>query len=362
MIMKKNLIKSLLILVVTTTFNVSAQNPPLSLPLGIDVKSIPPGDGIRKGGDKEATRFLENAVRENNRERVEKLLKAGASAFVSYEMIDKKQYEIMEIMHRNNPLLIRFSQMIHYACANSDSTMVDFLVNHGACLDLCGNYWETFPDRYWGRFANTPYSWNSDGNLYYTPLDCALRSGKISLIRYITKKYGKRPTVTGVAEYLYNIINADEYNNDNVKKAINELPLLDELLGGNALSQVFNNGVGWISYHATYQYLYGYNSLLVLVVEKLGKYRDWQKGAKAAKFEQLFQIMLDKNVDVNQYSHRCSLLQGYKITANPMSTAMSHSGMIDIIHELKNRGASTKPLPNVRIRDEYKEMIILGEL
>jgi hypothetical protein len=360
---------------------------PLTLPIGIDIKDVPLAgsvgsavynkgiqEGVRKGGDRDATRFLEDAVKNNDIERVRKLLASGASAYVSYDMIDNKQYEIMQLMHENNPLLIRFSQMIHYACANSDSQMVDFLVDHNASLDLCGNYWEKQYDANYGSTAFKRCNWNSDGNLYYTPLDCALRKGNVSLINYVIDKYGKRPTTTGVADYLYDLISADDVKNENVKSVIKMLPSLDQMLGGNALTQVFNKGVCWVR-----DGKYGYNYLLILALDKLGGYKDMGKNSKVEQFEQLFQIMMDNNADVKVFNDKCSILDigiGSNITwfENAMSTSMKHSGMLDIIRILKAKGApmtikatqqgrvGNVPLEKIGIKDEYKEKILTGEL
>ena len=96
--------------------------------------------------NKDATRFLENAVRENNVTKATKFLEAGASAFISYEMIDKKQYEMIDVMHKDNPKLIRYSQLLHHACAKSDAEMIDFLIERGASLDLYGYHVGLFCD------------------------------------------------------------------------------------------------------------------------------------------------------------------------------------------------------------------------
>lgn len=366
----------------------STKYNPLTLPIGIDIKDVPLSgsvgsanynkgiqEGVRKGGDRDATRYLENAVKNNDIERVRKLLASGASAYVSYDMIDNKQYEIMQLMHDNNPLLIRFSQMIHYACANSDSQMVDFLVDHNASLDLCGNYWEKQNDASYGSTAFKRCNWNSDANLYYTPLDCALRKGNVSLINYVIDKYGKRPTIIGVADYLYGLISADDVKNENIKNVIKMLPTLDQMLGGNALTQVFNKGVCWIRNGGKY----GYNYLLILTLDKLGGYKDTGKTAKVEQFEQLFQIMMDNNADVKVFNDKCSILDigiGSEITMfeNTMSTSMMHRDMLDIIKLLKAKGApmtikatqqgrvGNVPLVKIGIRDEYKELILTGEL
>ena len=365
----------------------SAQYKPLSLPIGIDTRNVPLAGskgsqaynngfqaGVRKRGDKDATRYLENAVKENNVERVGKLLDAGASAYVSYDMIDNKQYEIMELMHKNNPQLIRFSQMIHYACANSDNTMVDFLIAHDASLDLCGNYWETYPDNNYGRLAVRRCEWNSDNNLYYTPLDCALRSGNTSIINYVIQKYGKRPTIIGVTDYLYRCICNDKSDNNSVEDAFNRLPELDEYLGGNSLTKVFNTGIGYI-----HRGKYAFKYLLIEAINKMGEYKDASKEKKAAQLENFIKYMIENNTDVKVNTDYCSVLYmgiGDEVTLfeTPMYVAMRHKGMLDIIHLLKAKGASMKikasqkgrtgeiPLEKTSIRDEYKELILTKEL
>ena len=384
----------LLLTFVCFTLCVNAQYGPLSLPLGIDVTGIDKKSVREPSKNEDATRYLEKTVKEDpeNLVKIEKLLNAGASAYVTYEMIDKKQYEVMELMYKNNSKLIRYSQMLHYACANcTDTAMIDFLIGHGASLDLCGSYCERVNGtvlRGVAELSTTPYFWNKDSKYYYTPQDIAYRRGNKTILCYIIKKYKKYPTTVGLADYIYqtlandrkvnrliNLLNGDEdfYNIVNKGKG-NDSKSLAQLL--NTELPTIKGGLNQS---------FGYCNILCRAIERLGVYRNNGNTEVAAKYEELVRLLIDKGAQVNLSVRQIATLQinshgyangyGSGTFNSPMLTAMKYHNMMDIVKLLKAKGApltvqylapgcvlKERNIEGEAILDEYKEAILLGEL
>lgn len=383
---------------------------PMNLKIGIDVRDVPlagsPGStvynrGIQEGvrqpvnsANRDATRFLDKAVEENNVERARKLLEAGASAYINYSMIDRKQYEIMDAMHQNNPKLIRFSQLLHYACAHSDSKMVDFLIERGASLDLCGDYYEAKRDSDWGYLAFQRCEWNSDHNLRFTPQDVAFSYKNTEVLKHIAKKYGKRPTVYGYANYIYGLISTEYNDNKHAEEIMSllesgELMVGDGEVGTNALKEVINT-----PYFAIKRDRYSMKYLLVAVVDYIGRYHKSIGAAKQYKtevdklpvfeakaklLERMLHFLLDNGADVNVCDKDMSVLyigvgDEISVRQSVLMTAVAYEDMLDIIRLLKRSGASTEieyvqrgsvhktTIEQAKMRDEYKELLLTGEL
>ena len=373
-----------------------AQNNPAGLlPLGIDTKGIPYAGDVGSGlynsriqrevrvsvyKNPDATRLLEKAVSEtpDDLERIGKLLDAGGSAFITYDMIDKKQYKLMALMNKNNPKLIRFSQLLHYACSKGDTTAVDFMIEHGASLDLCGFYLEKFKD----GLTPTSYRWlcreqclwNNDSRFMYTPQDVAIQYGQVILYDYICKKYNKRATIAGWNRLLYNICLYD---------GMDPAFLKDGFFVGDgskdATKEVLNFGYIKLSRHASWTYKFSYHYILIEAIKKLGDYRKRGETEKAAKYEECIKLMIEKGADVNiteQYPSLGYFGVGDDITLYncPMLEAMKAPNMLDIIKLLKAHGAKMTvkfdqkgsqreiPLHSLGILDEYKELLLVGEL
>lgn len=339
----------------------------------------------------DATRYLEKAVKENpdDLERIKKLLGAGASAFITYEMIDKKQYDLIDLMYKSNPKLIRFSQLIHYAAAHSDSTMIDFLVERGASLDLCGCYFEKYNDN--GRLlCRKQCKWNEDEKYFYTPADVALFQGRFRIVNYIRIKYGPRPTIDGWTHRLYSLLIWDNNNNKMVDEVINCFNGYYNLLengiyvgNGNrrkdATAEILNHGWVTYSHHGTNSYTFQYKNILTYAIKKMGEYRKSGNKEKADKFFQCIKLMVDKGADVNIEAQYPSfgyygISDDYVIFETPMYTALQAPNMLDVIKFLKEKGAkmtvryfqkgrvNTIDIKNLSIRDEYKEAMLIGEL
>lgn len=383
---------------------------PMTLKLGINAHDVPlagsPGSSVYNQGvqegyrqpvnsqNRDATRFLEKAVEENNVERARKLLDAGASAYVNYSMIDNKQYEIMDAMHKNNPKLIRYSQLIHYACAHSDSKMVDFLIERGASLDLCGDYLELKRDPDWGYLAFQRCNWNNDHTLRFTPQDVAFAYHNTEVLKHITQKYGKRPTVFGFSNYIYELIKNEHNSNKNAEEILSllqsgDLMVGDGEVGTNALKEIINTPC-----YSLYRDRVSKKYLLVAVIEFLGRYhksigdanryqREVEKlpvfQEKVKVLEKLLYFLLDNGADVNVYDEELSILyigvgDSVSIRQSAMMTAVAYEDMLDIIRLLKRLGATTDieyvqrgqviktTIEKAKMRDEYRELLLTGEL
>ena len=398
--------KILLVLALTgiTLFTMAQNNPAGLLPLGIDTQGVPYRgskgshsynnriqDEVRVHSYKnqDVTRLLEKAVKEtpDDLERIGKLLNAGGSAFITYEMIDKKQYKLMDLMNKNNSKLIRFSQLLHYACSKGDTTAVDFLIEHGASLDLCGCYLEKFRDN--GRWlCRKQCFWNQDSKYYYTPQDVALLNGKFGLYNYILKKYNKRATIAGWNERLYGNVTSDKDDNNkidwNLKYLKGEIALLENGIfvgdgSKDATKEVLNAGRFSYGHHGTNSYYFDFNYILIEAIKKLGNYRKRGKEEKAKKFEEFIKLMIEKGADVNVAEQHPSV--GYygvgdesTIYNCPMLEAMKAPNMLDIIKLLKAHGAKMSvkyfqkgeqkeiPIQSLGILDQYKELLIVGDL
>ena len=374
--MKKGL---LFLLLLCLTINIEAQSNPLSLPLGIDVSGVGTGVVREHSTNADANRFMEKTIKEDpdNLEKIEKLLNAGASAFVSYEMIDKKQYKLMDLMYKKNPKLIRYSQMLHYACANcTDTAMIDFLISHGASLDLCGGYYERYHDSSYGELCRKPYGWNLD-RYYFTPQDVAYRQGNTTILNYIIKKYGKFPTTIGIADYIYKTL----ANDKKVEHLINLLNgednfynLITKGKGNNdqALTELLNTNLP----NGSSQF--GYSHILCRAIERLGVYRNNGNTDKAAQYETLVRLMIDKGANVNITDEIVSVFVCPRNNSasfnSPIFAAMKYHNMMDIVKLLRTKGAPLKvqyknyceikwkDIEGEAILDEYKEAILLGEL
>ncbi len=369
-----------------------------ALPLGIDTKEIKHVKNdmlrtivtyeVRKPTykNKDATRYLEKAVKENPEDlvKIKKLLDAGASAFITYEMIDKKQYDLMDLMHKSNPKLIRYSQLIHYAARHGDTTTLDFLVARGASLDLCGCYYYTYKEMD-GSLRCGTLDWNNDASMMYTPSDVALSYGDFSMVNYIMRKYGHRPTVDGWTNRIYCLLLWDKDGIEGIDEVINYFNgYYDNLENGiyvgngkkrrDATTEVINHrrfeprGNGYLQY----RYILNY------AIQKMGEYRKIGNNAKADKYFQLIKLMIDKGADINvetQYPSENSWGSMRNITYDtPIFTAMQAPNMLDVIKYLKEKGAkmtvrfyngrdvNTIPIKSASIRDEYKEALLIGEL
>lgn len=318
--------------------------------------------------NKDATRFLEKAVSENNLENAAKLLKAGASAFISYEMIDKKQYEMIDLMYKDNPKLIRYSQLLHYACAKSDSTMIDFLIARNASLDLNGYY--VNKDK-WGRYS-VMCMWNSDPNYMYTPADVALNSYQIVNLEYIIKKYHKYPTIYGFSQLL-----TMKTSNNGIRDFFNVEGFLPNYCMKWKVDYTFIDAINF-----GYHYLSGDKGdvdsyyKVILIVSQIAACRKANNNKDKEYFEVL-KLMLDKGANPNCQTDNGAAWRAQRsvginvsnyVDTTPMYIALTNANMMDVVKLLRSKGASMTTTANgktvsilklPKVRDEYKEYFML---
>ena len=328
--------------------------------------------------NKDATRFLEKAVAENNVANAAKFLQAGASAYISYEMIDKKQYEMIDVMYKDNPKLIRFSQLLHYACAKSDPKMIDFLIERNASLDLYGYYLKYGNNgAIWGYFPI--YAWNSDANYKNTPADVALFHNRWENLNHIMNKYQKYPTIYGCCIFL-----ASCFWEKGKKPEYNNLKTARDFISGNDGKFQFMNNVNYTItdiINFGYHYRKGVNAhsdyLVSSTIQKIADSRKAKDG-KDKEYIDFLNLLFEKGASPNpqddngaawraQRSLGINNISSY-VNTTPMYIAVTNPNMLDIVKLLRSKGASMKTtangetvsiakLPNVL--DEYKEYFIL---
>lgn len=333
--------------------------------------------------NKDATRFLENAVRENNVTKATKFLEAGASAFISYEMIDKKQYEMIDVMHKDNPKLIRYSQLLHHACAKSDAEMIDFLIERGASLDLYGYHVELYDHPEWDpwskkwtnkrvkerKYLLTSKLWNGDRNYKNTPADVALIYMRLDNLKHIKDKYNKYPTIYGLNHSLLNsvheekmirLILSDEFQNNYVKPA------------GYKMADVINFGYHWVHFENGGQQSTYVKSVYLInsIIQKIGEYRNNNNKEMEKEYLNFLNLILAEGADVNKEEGWYKIEGSSTIDSGyltPLYVAMRHKNMMDIVKLLRSKGAKmtttrdgkTISLMKLNIYDEYKEYFML---
>ena len=279
---------------------------------------------------KEVTNLFCKYVRAKQNDKALQFLNAGAAPlpmrfgqenWIVYTLIDQKNYQILDALYAKFPKMFRFSQAIHYACAKSDSEMIDYLIEHGASLDLNGGF--TGGTYMKNSFQRERYEWNKDGRLKYLPCDNAIYNGNFDNLNYIAKKYNKFPSTTGLTEAVFNFMKKD---NVEAVKMIMDMPNFDP----NAV-----HGNGQIS-------------LLCLALEKDNK--------------EIARILIEKGANVNHtYWHSSDG------TLCPLLLVVKKPNMQDMLELLLSKGANpeyrdgNRGTFNVfkRARSEYKEWYIL---
>ncbi len=371
----------------TCTFlpNLGIERPDVPIRDWVHFNTVTYQEEVRKtvtSSNRDATRFLEKAVAENNVEKAGKLLQAGASAFISYEMIDKKQYDMIDLMHQNNPMLIRYSQLLHYACVNSESAMIDFLIERNASLDLNGYYIEEQYDHHTGDTYGPYYipacRWNNDQKYRFTPVDMALAYGKHQNVKYIMEKYKKYPTLLGCITYLDWTLDVKPLPNDNlaaVESFVRAMPFADNVpysIKDVLSTRYYNIDATDIVHNQNNVY---YESVLTIAVWRYNEFKQNKNVQSAKRMFALIEQMLEKGADPNLTMVRYFDGVGYKVT--PLFYAMRVADNMDLVKLLRSKGASTemqvygKPrrytwntttIDKCPILDEYKEYLMLEGL
>lgn len=385
----KRFLYTLLIVFYATCVNAQSNQRSLFPPLGIEKPKVTPyfatHDIIRKNQtdrgypkNQDATRFLEKAVKENNVVNAEKLLKAGASGFVTYDMIDKKQFEIIDVMYKDNPRVIRYSQLLHYACAKSDVKMIDFLIEREASLDLNG-----YAVHYDGKWFNLSYRWDNDKNYVNTPADVALYYQKWDNLNHIINKYNKYPSIYGCGAFLLQCIKTAKPDNKNlelVKGFISGTDSHSQFLKNVdfSITDIFNFGCHFFSGGQYGKYGHAKSSFLINeVVSKIAEYRSSKNGGDKG-FIDLLNLIIAKGASVNPQEENGAFWRELKsvginnvadyVNTTPMYIALTNKNMLDIVKLLYSKGASLKTTANgetvsmlklAKVLDEYKEYFML---
>ncbi len=280
---------------------------------------------------KEVTNFFIKYVNEKNTEKALLFLNNGAKPlpmrfgqkeWIVYTLIDQKNFQILDALYEKFPKMFRYSQAIHYACAKSDSTMIDYLMNHEASLDLNGGFTGGTYEK--NSFRRERYEWNKDERFVNSPCDCALLYGQFDNLNYIEKKYKRIPSTVGLTKAVFKFLYKDDFKT--VKYIIN-LPNFDP-------NAVYDDSK---------------MSVLSLALEKNNK--------------EIARILIEKGADVNNTYYHMS-----KGTLCPLLIAVQKPDMQDMIELLLSKGAKTEYQDGYRgkfkifnkARSEYKEWYILN--
>lgn len=185
-------------------------------------------------------RFFLQAVKNNETEKAIQFLKRGAvpklyrdgDIMVNplYHCIEHKNTVLMDAILAVEPLLAVYSQAIHFACAHSDSTMIDYLISKGANLELNG--YVSVHNEYYNKYLPID-AWNGDCRYELSPMDVALASGNFANFDYLAKK-NMKPTSYGLVRALVWAIEKDiegitDYFLDVLSKGILPKPYLNQI-------------------------------------------------------------------------------------------------------------------------------------
>lgn len=302
--------------------------------------SVPPNySGVGGGTNKDATEFFRKAVLQENLENAKIFISKGASVLGNggsdnplYDAIKQDDKDLISLIHSTNPDAIRYSQAIHYACAYSDSAMIDFLIDKGASLDLNG-YLATW-SHVWVRNEPT-YEWNSDERFPQTPADVALNYGKYDNMYYIYRKYGKKPTKYGFSRLLVGAIRNDKTD------------IVSWLL--ERVGDFFPN---WYLNAPEPSYNENYTGMFPLIMALR------KNNARLAK--RLLQLGADPNIRYADTENSKVLgLGGFDQVSNPLYEAVIRPGMLDVIELMFEKGAVKYADIMKKARSEYKEYFML---
>ena len=164
------------------------------------------------------------------------------------------------------------------------------------------------------------------------------------------------------------------------------------IYGEDAIHRIYDYPIKDLSRHAPGEYLIDHKNILVLAIELLGKSRkklnasdtDENKAIYSEKvdfFYNLVQFMISNGANVNSSDCPISGSQNTGINVDkpqkyrtPLMAAMEYPNMMDIVKLLLEKGATktfqvlyegkvyTRQLKDAPILDEYKELLIIGEL
>ncbi len=294
----------------------------------------------------EVSKYLRKAIKENNTERAIGFLERGGLPYNFdvigddinssglFPAIDNKNYEILQAVYNKYPECIRFSQLLHYACSKDfDPKMIDWLVEHGASLDLNGYVVNWTEGR---NHARAMYKWNSNESLFLRPIEVAFRYNQLETVDYLMKKYNQKLLPIQLSRSL--VLNTEKKTEDEV--------------------------IDLVKYWA--QKGYGdpreYVNVLSIEVPGLGIKPDYPLVAAIREGKnKLAKLLIENyNADVNVETPHYGLVIEYE---SPLSLAVSKPGnleMIDLLlsHDVKNY----KNIIKGHAHREYREDFILRGL
>ena len=302
----------------------------------------------------EKSKYLRKAIRENNTERVIGFLERGGLPYDldvigkdrgsrgMYPAINNKNYDILEAVYNKYPEAIRFSQLLHYACSlDFDPKMIDWLVAHGASLDMNGYVTVISPG--YGTVAK--YYWNDDETLALRPIDVALRYGKLETVDYLMKKYNSKVLPLALSTFFV------DYIHSNTDEQIIAL-----------VKEYEKKGIGDPK---------EYINVLSLANPKLGIKKDYPliKAIKDGKNEFAKYAIDNCDADINVFVYEESAARsiGVNVGSNfyesPFSVAISQPHNQDMINFLISHGVKTRKDVVTRFaHKEYREEFILQGL
>lgn len=280
----------------------------------------------------DATNFFIKYINENQNDKALQFLNAGAKPFpnyfysdkwIVYKLIDQKNYTILDAIHKKYPLMFKYSQALHYACAMSDSTMIDYLISKGASLNLNGCCLD----------GNKPaYKWNADQRWRMLPIDCAM-GYNANNYNFLIKKYKTSPSANRVS------ILVKLFIDKNIPSAVYSLM--------NNSSFDPNVRASELEYFSDK----AWSDKNIILLEYAIR-----KGQK-----DIAKKLIEMGADVNASKGSNSGL------VCPLKTAVTMPDMQDIIELLLSKGAKTKmpyqySTENIinKARSEYKEWFILN--
>lgn len=287
-------------------------------------------------------RFFRNAVKANDTEKAIQLLKRGASPYMYvdlseihnplYDAIKHKNTTLIDAMASVDPRIVLYSQAIHFACAYSDSTMIDYLIAKGASLKLNG-----YLVRYSGfhNLCQPVDRWNNDFRFCFSPADVAVDYGRMDNLNFIMSKYKVKPTKYGFAQRLVWAIK--EGSKADIDFCLNNIPNL-------------------------YQKHYVRQSMRAGMRTRMVDY-PLIEAVKKKDFE-LVKRLLDLGADPDCFSTGSGdgFNFGFDAYTSPLFEAVKLSGMGEIINLLLERGATPYKDVLQRARSEYREYFILKGL
>ena len=301
--------------------------------------------------NEEKNNFFWKAIAENNTEKAIAFMERGALPcdFLMrsngevigchgqkslYPAVANKNYDLLEAVYNKFPDVIKYSQLLHYACSlDFDPKMIEWLIEHGASLNMNGYARYSSHNGYW--YAR--YSWNDDKDIAFRPIDVAFLRGKNETVKYLMEKHNQRVNTLVLSSSLVKMIpgNSDE-----------------QLIAAVDKSRTL-----------------GYSEYDFINMQDTNKEYPLIKAIKEGKNEFAKYLIAHCGADVNVQRHEKNEARSVGINIgsdfyeSPLSIAISKPGNLDIINYLLEHGAKPyKDVIKIYAHKEYREAFILQGL